>query len=100
ARAAPRVTVGFLKRNGGGGGKAPVTRIFFATDIHGSERCFRKWLNAGRVYDANVMILGGAITGKSLKPLCKLDGETWEGEVGGRQVQARDDEELQALCRQ
>jgi Icc-related predicted phosphoesterase len=92
--------VGFLRRNGGGGGKAPVTRIFFATDIHGSERCFRKWLNAGKVYDANVMILGGDITGKSLKPLCKVNGSTWEGEVGGRTVQAQDGDELQALCRQ
>ncbi len=90
----------FLRRNGGGAGKGPVTRIFFATDIHGSERCFRKWLNAGRVYDAKVMILGGDITGKSLKPLCKINGDTWEGEVGGRPAQARDGEELQALCRQ
>jgi Icc-related predicted phosphoesterase len=92
--------VGLLKRNGGGGGKAAVTRIFFATDIHGSERCFRKWLNAGKVYEANVMILGGDITGKSLKPLCKIDDETWQGEVGGRQVQAREGEEFEALCRQ
>ncbi|HWF74269.1 MAG TPA: hypothetical protein VG186_13045 [Solirubrobacteraceae bacterium] len=91
--------MGFLRRNEGGG-KAPVTRIFFATDIHGSERCFRKWLNAGPVYDAKVMVLGGDITGKSLKPLCKVDGETWQGEVGGRQVQARDDAELEALRRQ
>jgi len=89
-----------MRRNRGGGGKAPVTRIFFATDIHGSERCFRKWLNAGRVYEANVMILGGDITGKSLKPLCKVNGGPWEGEVGGRRVQAHDDAELQALCRQ
>jgi Icc-related predicted phosphoesterase len=92
--------VGFLKRGGGAGGKAAATRIFFATDVHGSERCFRKWLNAGKVYDAKVMVLGGDITGKSLKPLCKVDGETWQGEVGGRQVQAHDDDELQALCRQ
>jgi uncharacterized protein len=91
--------MGFLRRNGGTGHKA-TTRIFFATDIHGSERCFRKWLNAGGVYDANVMILGGDITGKSLKPLCQVDGGVWEGEVGGRTVQARGDEELQALCRQ
>jgi Icc-related predicted phosphoesterase len=92
--------MGFLRRNGNGGSKAPVTRIFFATDVHGSERCFRKWLNAGRVYDAQVMVLGGDITGKSLKPLCKVDGDTWEGEIGGKLVQAREGDELQALCRQ
>ena len=75
--------MGFLRRNGNGGSKAPVTRIFFATDVHGSERCFRKWLNAGKVYDANVMILGGDITGKSLKPLCEVGGGVWEGRCGG-----------------
>ena len=92
--------MGFLRRNGSGASKAPVTRIFFATDVHGSERCFRKWLNAGRVYDAQVMVLGGDITGKSLKPLCKVNGETWEGEIGGKIVQAREGDELKALCRQ
>jgi Icc-related predicted phosphoesterase len=91
--------MGFLRRNGGGGGKAPVTRIFFATDIHGSERCFRKWLNAGRVYDAQVMVLGGDITGKSLKPLWQVESGVWEGEVGGKVVQAREGEELDALRR-
>jgi Icc-related predicted phosphoesterase len=92
--------VGFLRRNGGGGGKAPATRIFFATDIHGSERCFRKWLAAGRVYDAKCMILGGDITGKSLVPLCRTGADTWEGELGGRRLQAHDEAELQALLRQ
>jgi Icc-related predicted phosphoesterase len=80
-----------LRRNGSTGRKA-VTRIFFATDIHGSERCFRKWLNAGPVYGANCVVLGGDITGKSLVPLCRNGGEVWEGELGGRVVQAADDE--------
>jgi Icc-related predicted phosphoesterase len=31
---------------------ATRTRVFFATDVHGSERCFRKWLNAAEVYEA------------------------------------------------
>ncbi len=24
--------------------------VYFATDLHGSERCFRKFINAGRFY--------------------------------------------------
>jgi len=28
--------------------------------VHGSERCFRKFLNAARFYDAQLLILGGA----------------------------------------
>jgi uncharacterized protein len=89
--------MGFLRRNGSAARKAR-TRIFFATDVHGSERCFRKWLNAGRVYGADCMILGGDITGKSLVPLCR-NGEDWIGELGGRPVEAHSDEELEALVR-
>jgi Icc-related predicted phosphoesterase len=49
--------------------RAPHTRVFFATDLHGSERCFRKWLNAAAVYEAQVLVLGGDLTGKVLVPL-------------------------------
>lgn len=45
------------------------TRLFFATDVHGSDRCYRKFLNAAKFYDANVLILGGDITGKMLIPV-------------------------------
>ncbi|HWF51518.1 MAG TPA: hypothetical protein VG294_12845 [Solirubrobacteraceae bacterium] len=91
--------MGFLRRNGESSGRKAVTRIFFATDIHGSERCFRKWLAAGRVYDAKCVILGGDITGKSLVPLRQSGGGTWEGRLGGRRVEAHDDAELESLVR-
>jgi Icc-related predicted phosphoesterase len=45
------------------------TRVFFATDIHGSEACFRKFLNAGSFYNTDVLILGGDIVGKMLIPI-------------------------------
>jgi len=44
-------------------------RICFATDIHGSDRCFRKFLNAAKFYEANYLILGGDITGKTIVPI-------------------------------
>jgi Icc-related predicted phosphoesterase len=44
-------------------------RLFFATDIHGSDRCFRKFVNAGRFYGVDYLIMGGDITGKSLVPI-------------------------------
>jgi Icc-related predicted phosphoesterase len=72
-------------------------RIFFCTDVHGSDVCFRKFLNAGAFYQADVLILGGDITGKQLVPLkrerdgavsCRFDGEV---------ALARDEAELKAL---
>lgn len=51
------------------------TRIFFATDIHGSERCFRKFLNAGAFYKCDVLLMGGDMTGKMLLPVvAQADG--------------------------
>jgi Icc-related predicted phosphoesterase len=55
--------------------RAPYTRVFFATDLHGSERCFRKWLNAAAVYEAQVLVLGGDLTGKVLVPLVAGNGQ-------------------------
>ncbi len=62
-----------------------TTRIFFATDVHGSEKCWMKFINAGKFYKANVIILGGDMTGKAIIPLVRrgddykasFDGKNW-----------------------
>ena len=51
--------------------KARLT-IFFASDIHGSERVFRKFLNAAPHYGADALIFGGDITGKALVPVVEI----------------------------
>jgi Icc-related predicted phosphoesterase len=45
------------------------SKIFFATDIHGSDRCFRKFLNAAKFYGVDTILLGGDITGKMIIPV-------------------------------
>lgn len=50
------------------------SRIYFVTDVHGSTRCFRKFLNAAKFYRADVLILGGDITGKTMAPIVEKDG--------------------------
>jgi Icc-related predicted phosphoesterase len=47
-------------------------KIYFATDIHGSEVCLRKFLNAAKFYDCDTVIMGGDITGKMIVPI--VDG--------------------------
>lgn len=49
-----------------------MIRLFFATDVHGSEICWKKFLNAGKFYNADVLILGGDMTGKALVPIMQL----------------------------
>jgi Icc-related predicted phosphoesterase len=52
-------------------------RLFFATDIHGSETCWRKFLNSGKHYEADVLVLGGDMTGKALVPVVDEGGGRW-----------------------
>ena len=52
-------------------GTKVLTKIFFATDVHGSERTFRKFTNAGKFYGVNVLILGGDLTGKMVVPIVR-----------------------------
>jgi hypothetical protein len=47
----------------------PPFRVFFATDVHGSDRCFRKFLAAATAYEADALILGGDVAGKALVPI-------------------------------
>ncbi|MCA2003058.1 MAG: metallophosphoesterase, partial [Chloroflexi bacterium] len=44
-------------------------KLFFATDVHGSEICWKKFINAGKFYEAEVLILGGDMTGKAIVPI-------------------------------
>jgi Icc-related predicted phosphoesterase len=52
-------------------------RIFFATDVHGSDICWRKFLNAGTFHKADVLIMGGDMTGKAMVPIV-ANGIGWE----------------------
>jgi Icc-related predicted phosphoesterase len=67
-------------------------RLYFATDIHGSERCFRKFLAAAKTYEADALILGGDIAGKGLVPIRAVDG-TLSATVRGESVSVPREEE-------
>jgi len=56
--------------------KEPQTRILFATDMHGSEGAWRKFLNASAMLKVNVAICGGDLTGKMIVPIIeRSDGK-------------------------
>ena len=71
------------------------TKIYFVSDIHGSERCFRKFLNAGPLYKADVMIMGGDLAGKELLIISKkIGGSGYSFIVNGKTFDIETDEEL------
>src|SRR6267143_1835699 len=59
-----------------------TVRVFYATDLHGSEVCWRKFLNAAKFYDADVLICGGDMTGKAMIPIVE-DGDSFELTLSG-----------------
>ena len=55
-----------------------MTKLFFATDIHGSDICWNKFLNAGKFYEVDLLILGGDMTGKAVVPFIHQGGENYK----------------------
>lgn len=78
-------------------GKA--TRLYFVTDVHGSDRCFRKFLNAGKFYNATVLVLGGDITGKMIIPIVRLQNGTFQSSYGGSELTLKSAEEVDSLAK-
>ncbi len=74
-----------------------MTRIFFATDLHGSEICFKKFVNAAKFYNADILILGGDLTGKVIVPIIEQNNGTFKADVIGSIRIARTKEELQQI---
>jgi Icc-related predicted phosphoesterase len=55
--------------------KEQTTRILFATDMHGSEGVWRKFLNASSMLKVNFAICGGDLTGKMIVPVVEQEGK-------------------------
>lgn len=76
---------------------ARKTRIYFATDVHGSSKCFRKFLNAGPVYGADVMILGGDVAGKAIQSIVRGPNGRYTCNFIGVGYEVEEGPELEAL---
>jgi Icc-related predicted phosphoesterase len=74
-------------------------RVFFATDIHGSEVCWRKFLNAAAFYKADLVVLGGDVTGKVMVPITAHQGY-WQVTVRGQSYKLETQQELDDIQRQ
>jgi Icc-related predicted phosphoesterase len=44
-------------------------KLFYATDVHGSEICWKKFISGGKFYEVDTLILGGDMTGKAIVPI-------------------------------
>lgn len=74
-----------------------LSRLFYATDLHGSERAYRKFLNAGKFYNVNTLIMGGDIIGKVAIPIIAEGGGRYRATVQGTTERVETADELKSL---
>lgn len=53
-------------------------KLFFATDVHGSEICWKKFISAAKFYEVDTLILGGDMTGKAIVPIIAQGGNKYK----------------------
>lgn len=78
---------------------ARKTRLYFATDLHGSSKCFRKFLNAGPTYGADVLVLGADLGGKAIQGIVHGADGRWRARFIGTDHDVVAGPELEALER-
>ncbi|HSG42333.1 MAG TPA: hypothetical protein VLA72_04180 [Anaerolineales bacterium] len=71
-----------------------MTKLFFATDIHGSDICWSKFLNAGKFYEVDVLILGGDMTGKAVVPFIHQGGKNYKVTLLEQEFPVNNEDEL------
>lgn len=74
-----------------------MLKLFFATDVHGSETTFRKWLNAAKHYGADILLMGGDLTGKMLVPIVEETDGSYTARFEGAVVRVDDERRLAEL---
>jgi Icc-related predicted phosphoesterase len=79
--------------------KGELTRLFYAGDVHGSRLCWKKFVNAAAHYPADVLVMGGDLTGKALVPIVREGDGSYSAEVIGERRTARTAEELDQIQR-
>ena len=76
---------------------AKKTKVYFATDLHGSSKCFRKFVNAGTAYGVDVLVLGGDIAGKALQTIVRGNDGRYRCSFVGTDYDVEGGPELEAL---
>lgn len=76
-----------------------MTVLFFATDVHGSNICWNKFINAGKFYKADVIVLGGDMTGKAIVPIVHRGNNTYQAILLQQESILHGEEEVQAMMK-
>lgn len=73
--------------------------VYFCSDVHASDRCWKKFLNSAAFYEADVIIMGGDLTGKFVVPIVEGEGGRYSANFLGVERTVEDEESLKVLKR-
>jgi Icc-related predicted phosphoesterase len=76
---------------------ATSVRLFYASDIHGSDLLWRKFLGAAKFYGADAAVMGGDLLGKAIVPIERTGDGTFQAEFLGSKRVVREGGELEEL---
>ena len=74
-----------------------LIRILYGSDFHGSDVVFRKFLSAAIHYKANILIVGGDVTGKAMVPVIHQGHGRYAGSWFGNEEIANTPPELERI---
>src|SRR5437588_6309475 len=74
-----------------------TTSLYYASDVHGSEPCWRKFVGAAKFYEAHALIMGGDLVGKAIVPIEHCADGMYRTRFLGEDRTARDGAQLEAL---
>ena len=86
-----------LRRDAGGQDDGDALKIYYASDVHGAEQCWRKFLGAGKFYGADALIMGGDIAGKAIVPIEVGAAGAFQAEFLGTRYEGTTQAELDEL---
>ncbi len=86
-----------FRRNTSAKSNEKLTRLFFASDFHGSQRIFRKFLNAAKHYEADVLIMGGDVVGKLAIPVIREGNGGYRAHLMGKTEHLEGQADLQGF---
>jgi Icc-related predicted phosphoesterase len=88
--------VALFRRSKGQDGDS-LLRLYYASDIHGTEVLWKKFLNAPKVYKAKVLVMGGDICGKMVIPIVEAQDGEWTATFHERTERTQTEAELLKL---
>jgi uncharacterized protein len=76
------------------GQRGETFSIFYVTDVHGSTICFKKFIGGAKFYGADMLILGGDVTGKMVVPIARQSNGVHVTEFAGQPMKLQSEDDL------